>query len=376
MRVLHVIDSAGLYGAENVILELMSIQKKLDVEPALLSIGKTGVGQKDIEAFAIKRGLETHALRFRDGLNVRGAFRIIAKAKEIKTDLIHSHGYKGNILLNVFPKKIRRIPVISTIHGWTNTKIFTNLWFYHLVELICLKNCEKLTSVSGSILNNKLIKLLTLKPVVIHNGIPKLNFNNIAFIKKYPVIANYCKRSFTVTTIGRLSGEKGHEILIKAIAALKKKGLSINLVIFGEGPRRAFLDEMIYRENVGENVILAGYNPEACFLLPLFDIFILPSLTEGLPLTLLEALQAGVPIIATKVGEVPKVLQNGRYGNLVAPGDWRELIQAIEKMCNSYPKALDSAIEAKEMVLNTYTVESMAKNYLTEYRKVLNNITH
>ena len=121
MKVLHVIDSGGLYGAEVMLLNLMSEQVAMGLEPILASIGDPGITEKPLETEAIRRGLPVKVFRMRPGPNVWGALKILRFARSELVGLLHSHGYKGNILFGLMPRMLRRIPMVATVHGWTWT---------------------------------------------------------------------------------------------------------------------------------------------------------------------------------------------------------------------------------------------------------------
>lgn len=371
MRILHVIDSAGLHGAETVLLNLMDSQKKMGLHPALLSLGDTAVGPKDIEIEAEKRGLEAHVLRFRNGLNLKGTLKILKSARSLRADIIHSHGYKGNILLGIVPSSFRKIPVITTLHGWTSIHSFSKIGLYKMLDSIAIRNLDGVVAVSSSILEHRIIKILKIHPVVIHNGIPALHFDEKDFKSEFPEIAAKCKNRFKMVFIGRLSPEKGVDVLIKAVAGMVNRGFDVTLVIIGEGNERPRLAQLINNSNLSDRVFLLGYHDSAHCFLPYFDVFVLPSFTEGLPITLLEAMQAGTPIVATRVGEVPKVLEGGRYGQVVASGDPERLARAIEEVYKNREEVKAKTLAAKQFVISDYSVENMAKRYVEEYLKVL-----
>ena len=130
MKILHVIDSQGLYGAERVILSLMLEQGAMGLETHLCSIGNRNAGEKAIETEASRRGLRVRKMRMRDGPNIAGGLAITRFARREGFDLLHSHGYKSNILLGFIPKRLRGIPLVSTIHGWTSTQRFSKIGLY------------------------------------------------------------------------------------------------------------------------------------------------------------------------------------------------------------------------------------------------------
>src|SRR6186713_1144813 len=134
MRILHTIDSLGIYGAETVLLNLAEAQSLQGHTPVLLSIGNPDCAPKAIETAAAARGIECIPFRMRDGLNLKGASALLQKANEQRIDVIHSHGYKTNILLGLTDKPGNAPPVVSTLHGWTAKKTFSKLGLYRLLD--------------------------------------------------------------------------------------------------------------------------------------------------------------------------------------------------------------------------------------------------
>ena len=132
--------------------------------------------------------------------------------------------------------------------------------------------------------------------------------------------------------LGRLSEEKGLVHLIEAIAAMRSATTPVRLLLVGDGPQRAALERQVRALGLGGLVVFAGFQTDAETWLPAFDIFALPSLTEGTPMALLEAMAAGVPVIASAVGGVPKVVTDGVNGLLVPPADVAALVGGLQTL--------------------------------------------
>ncbi len=376
MRILHVIDSAGLYGAEIVVLYLMEYQKKIGLDPILVSLGCFNEGQKDIEIEAIKRKIETLTLRFKSGINLGAAKEILRLSQSLNVDIIHSHGYKGNIFLGLISRRLRKIPVITTIHGWTSTRLFSKMSIYQIIDMIALKNIDKVISVTSAVHNRWLLKLLGVHPVVINNGIERLSFTAEDFSAEFPEIAKKCQGQFNMLSIGRLTKEKGFEVLIQAVERISKQGLKINLIIIGDGNEKPQLLQLIKRLNLSDRIFLLGYQNNAFRFIPFFDVYVISSYTEGLPITLLEAIQSGIPIVATQVGEIPKLIEHGKFGELVPPGDAQALAAAIEKVYRNMKQAKEKAIFAKKRVLEEYGLEKMTNEYIKQYNELIFKDNH
>lgn len=369
MKILHVIDSEGIYGAEMVLLNLMEEQKKLGYDPWLCSIGSKKVSEKDLEREARKKSLKVKAFRFRNGPNMFGAYKILAFAQHTKFDIIHSHGYKSNILLGFIPRAIRKIPLIATIHGWTNTRTLSRMKIYEWFDLKSLKRIDAVIAVSQAMLSNP--KFAGMNVLVINNGILSQNAKSLPISADDP-IRTFCKSGFIIGSIGRLSEEKGHKYLINAFKLLLEKKRDVKLVIIGEGPERQCLEDHARKLGIVEHLFLPGYISNAWFFIRFFNVFVLPSLTEGMPITILEAMQAGATIVATEVGGVPELLGYGAAGFLVKPKDDKALADAIESTWQQPGTCADLSNNARMLFGSKYSREMMAEKYREIYDKVIN----
>lgn len=366
LKVLHVIDSDGLYGAEVMLLNLMEEHKKMSLHPILLSI-EGQVNRNGLRAEAKKRGIEAVGLQLSRGYSISKALKIIQCAKDKAVNLIHSHGYKGNILAGSLPRSTRKIPIVSTIHGWTATNKFSKIWFYSMLDRFFLRRMDAVFYVNGSMsrIGGRA------KGFVVENGIPELKFDHASALESDSLVREFVSNSFIIGTICRLSEEKGLKHLIKAIRLLSDKHSDIKAIIIGEGPLEGQLRRIISDEALSDKILLAGYREAAFNYLPLFNIFALPSLTEGLPITLLEAMQAEVPIIATRVGGIPSLLEEGKLGLMVEPADAQALADAVEVLRSSPDVATTMVKKARQAALVKYSSRSMAEEYLKAYEDIL-----
>jgi len=150
MKILHLIDSGGLYGAESVLLTLMEGQRALGLQPVLGSMGDHGQGEKPIEVEARRRRLDVIALRARDAVLPVGAFRLVSTIRRGGFDVVHSHGYKPSILLALVPRSFRRFPVVATVHGWCAGPGWSRLAGYEGLERRILHRLDASVFVAAS----------------------------------------------------------------------------------------------------------------------------------------------------------------------------------------------------------------------------------
>lgn len=366
MKILHVIDSAGIYGAEVMLLNLMREQKKQGEQPILLGIESESVeNPPDIVKEATRDGIQVVRMSMKRGYNKEDAFRIIACAESNKIDLIHSHGYKSDILLGFMSRQNRKIPTISTVHGWISVRMLTKIWLYNFFDKIALRRLDAIVYVNPTASN----VVRHRNPFYVENGIPECDFSLEEGIDSF--FNHTDQKQIIIGSISRLSEEKGLIFLLKAAKELLDFGLNIKLAVIGEGKLRDEYEKFISQHNLEDKVRILGYKPNAYKYLRLFDIFVIPSLTEGLPITLLEAMQSEIPIVATKVGAIPHVLENGKYGKLVNPANIDELSNAISLIIKSPEESLKVAKQARIHANKSFSCAQMAIKYSEIYRKVV-----
>jgi glycosyltransferase involved in cell wall biosynthesis len=365
MRILHFVDSGGLYGAEVVLLSLATVQQRLGHSPALVSIGSANSGEKPIEQEATRRGIPVHAVRMTDGPNLSGALRLMDLARRQRADVLHSHGYKPDILLGLLPKRFRPAPLVATVHGYTHGRGLDRMRLYKWLDLRALRRFDRVVLVHSGMRAIRGIDTLEESRVrVIENGLPDPGPLASGLD---PRLVAFCQGT-VVGAIGRLSPEKGFDRLIEAFSQLAAGGSKAKLVILGEGSERGTLERAIAEKGLTGRVLMPGF-VDGPRHLSLFSVFVLPSLTEGLPISLLEAMRAGVPVVATKVGAVPAVLGDD-CGLLVERDDVIGLTRALERVLTDAPLTAD-LVRASASRVRAFSSDRMVARYLDAYAELI-----
>ena len=368
IKVLHLIDSGGLYGAEKMLLSLCEEQKSQGLAPTILSCGLPGELQKPLEAEAVSQDIDVFPWRMKAGLNIWQMYHLLSWAKGKNYQIFHSHGYKFNILIALLYPLAKKFKLVTTVHGYVQAKKWTPMWLYELLDKMALRVFDKVVLVSQKMLEIPAIKNISeARRTVISNGISTA-FSNAELDA---TISNYCEKfSFRAVAVGRLSQEKGFDYLINAIALLFKKHPLMKeqfcLTIFGEGPKKSELQTLITDLSLDENIRLAGYCSNVSDILPHFELLVMPSLTEGLPITLLEAMRAKCPILASAVGGIPNLL-NADSAYLVETGSSEKLAFELERVITEGGMSI-KAEKAYLKFREEYTSEVMAKSYLAVYQ--------
>jgi len=173
----------------------------------------------------------------------------------------------------------------------------------------------------------------------------------------------YILNSILIGTIANLYKNKGLEFLVKTMSVIKGQMSNVTLMIIGDGPERKNLEKLIKKYKLKNNVFLLGAIPDAYKYLKALDLFVLPSIKEGQPWVILEAMAAEVPIVATNIAGIPEMIENGKSGLLVEPADPAALANAIEKMLAHPSLAQECIKNASIVVKEKFNItEMMEKN--------------
>jgi glycosyltransferase involved in cell wall biosynthesis len=370
MKVLHVIDSGGLYGAEQVLLTLMSETVRSGAGVALASIATPGLPEKPLEKEARRRGLDVRRETMGAGADLRAAAALASAARASGFDLVHTHGYKANTLIAGQPRRRRGLPAVATLHGWTASTRFSRMGLYQMVERIALRSADRVVAVSDAMaarwgLRGRYGERLR----IIHNGVTagRASPGGAGLPDRF---RGFVAGRPSIFAAGRLSREKGFDVLVDALAMLRGGGVDACLVLAGDGELRGELAARIEARALSDAVQMPGYLPDSGSLMPHFDVLAIPSRSEGLPIVLLEALLAGVPVAATAVGEIPAVLSSCDAGGCAAPGDASSLAARLRALLTQPPdgERLDAIARR---AAQRYSAGSMASAYRSLYEELL-----
>jgi sugar transferase (PEP-CTERM/EpsH1 system associated) len=180
---------------------------------------------------------------------------------------------------------------------------------------------------------------------------------------------------FVVGTVGRLQPVKDHVSLVRAFAAalaLCPEGMKeARLVIAGEGSERSAVESRIAESGLQQRVKLLGARDDIPDVLRDMELFVLPSLAEGISNTILEAMASGLPVLATRVGGNSELVEDGRAGSLVSAGDWRAMAEQIAAYADDRARLAAEGRAAREIALRRYSMQAMVEGYLALYDRLV-----
>jgi glycosyltransferase involved in cell wall biosynthesis len=372
MRILHLIHSEGVYGAELILLYLAREQQQQGHEPFIGSMRDPGTPETPFEALAGSWGLTVVPIRILPRPTPAVIRTLLGISRSLQAAVLHSHGYKANILLGPL-RRGKRPPMVSTLHGWTASRTLSFLWLYERLDRWALGHVDAVVVVTHAMLKLPALRAAAGKVHLIENGIPALatRMADLALSGAAEVprsLVEFTRRRPTMVAIGRLSAEKGFASLIEAFGrANRAHGDAHQLLLVGEGSERAALAQRIAALGLQDHAWLAGYVAGADRLLETAAGFVMSSRTEGMLVVLMEALQWGVPIVATAVGAIPELLQDGRAGELVAPDDVGALTRALAALM---ARTAAAAVEPRAGLPGHFSSGRMARDYLRLYEAI------
>jgi glycosyltransferase involved in cell wall biosynthesis len=364
VKVLQLISSGGYYGAENMLLNLCASQQKAGCENTLMLFYNVHVPNVEFYERARRRGLSVRMVHCQGRADWRAVRQIEECIQEDGIDLLHTHGYKADLYGYVAARRSGK-PIVATCHNWVGGT--AALGIYNHLDRMALKRFQGLAAVSDSVAQRLLDSGVAAKKIrTIANGIDVERFE-----RALPSPALDFEGNKVVGMVARLDLQKGFEYLLRAAHALCGAFPALKVVIVGEGPDRQAIESMIQRFGLQSNVILAGQHSDMPAIYAAMDIFVLPSLNEGLPMTILEAMAASRPVIATRVGAIPSVIKDGETGLLVDPGDINGLRDALTRLLTDSDLCRRIGSAGHDWVSRNYTSEVMALKYREMYNEVL-----
>lgn len=370
VNILQLRSSIGFYGAENVIIEIARSISSSRYNTIIGILENRHNPHTELAAIAQHHNLTSKILPCpgRFSQKVAKALRQFLFKQEIK--IVHTHDYKADFYaaLATCNSRIKRV---ATIHPWLGTDRHIKAKAYAALDKQVLRLFHRLVAISAE-MYAELVQygLPTSKLVTIENGIDLRRFTS-------GINRNDARKEFglppcatVIGTIGRLSEEKGHALLIQVAAWLAADFPNLIIMIVGDGPLRWQLSNQVEALGLQKHIVFTGVRSDIPRTLAAMDLFVLPSFTEGLPMTLLEAMAAGKPIVATAAGSIPRIIHHQENGVIIPPREARPLYEALSFLIQrpSFASCLASRAQADVQV---FSAKEMGNKYITLYDELL-----
>jgi glycosyltransferase involved in cell wall biosynthesis len=367
VKILHFISSGGFFGAENVLLNIAQSFNNDNYVSLIAAIRDARSPNVEIIERAKSLGLPTHIFESQGRIDLKTIKELKKYLIENKIDILHTHNYKSDII-GALAAKDTGIALISTAHGFTdmNSKVS---WYERLDQWFLKKYFKRTIVVTDQMLRN----FPSDKRRIISNGINIKKFETAAHdrerIRREYGIAD---ADLLIGTVGRLSVEKNQALFLSALLGILQEHRHVKVMIIGDGPEGDALKGFVKASGLEQKVLFTGLISDPAPFYQAFDIFVLSSLTEGVPLTLLEAMASKVPVVATKVGGIPQIISDGVTGLLVESQNASQLREAISTLICDSSKRERFKEAAFNFAKENYSLDRMNWLYHEVYQEVLN----
>ncbi|MGH8883792.1 MAG: glycosyltransferase [Egibacteraceae bacterium] len=335
IRVLWLTKGLGRGGIEQLLsLSAAYIDRaRFDVEVAYLLAWKDAF-VPELE----RRGIETHCLGMRHNADLSWIRRLRSLARERQFDLVHTHSPYPAVAARI-ALGAARAPLLHTEHNvWPRYR-----WPTYAANAATYQRNAAVLAVSRPVAESirppRWMPWVAVPALqVVHHGIDesRVRWGPDARAEARRTL-DLDEEELVLGTVGNFTPKKDHHSLLTAFAMLPDLGSPTRLVLVGAGPLEDELRRQVVRKDLGERVVFTGSRDDVQALLPAFDVFVLSSVYEGLSIALLEAMAAGLPSVATRVGGIPDALTDGVDGLLVAPRDPEALATAISSLLRNEP---------------------------------------
>lgn len=306
-----------------------------------------------------------------DYLRVPRCFKLVWRALNNRGfDLLHTHGYFADIV-GIPVARLIGLPSLSTCHGYISSTWKVTL--YNAFDRIALKLATQVLAVSEA-LQHELVDfgLSPNRIRVLVNAVGSIENSRLTQTRREArrKSLGIGGADFVVGYVGRLSTEKGLTHLLASCAELVAFGVPLRALIIGDGPQRNELEQLSRQLGLGDRIVFAGFQEDVAQWLSCMDVFVLPSLTEGTPMALLEAMAGAVPAVASAVGGVPSIIEHGKSGLLVSPGNAGEISDAVLALYKDLEMRQTLAKNAFGLVRSQYGVTEWISQMETIYRSL------
>jgi sugar transferase (PEP-CTERM/EpsH1 system associated) len=366
IKVMHIIEDLENGGAERVLVTLASGLDPQRFRPLVCCLTKKGRMAVELEA----RGIPVVTINKRPKLDLAMLFRLCKLMREQKIDIVHTHVFTANFwgrLAAIFAN----VPVLITHEHSTFT---VDNRFRRWIENVLIRRTNRVITVSEN-LRRRLVSEGRLPPnvvVTIHNGL-HLQPQSSDEAKRAQLRRELGLEKFdhVIGTVGRLEPRKNYPLLLEAIAMLLARHPRAALLMIGSGPEKEKLQQQAHNLGISGQVVFTGYRSDISGLLGLMSTFCLSSTTEGISMAILEAMAAGVPVVATQVGGNVEIIPDRQHGILVPSGDVAALANALSETLSNQDAAIKMAKHGQARICEFFSEQHMIQRIEALYMQCL-----
>jgi glycosyltransferase involved in cell wall biosynthesis len=373
IRIVYMIDALGFGGAEH---QLVCFLRHLNPDRYAPTVCVLSVRQGNMNADEIRQsGIDVELIPVRRLLDPQGFKRLKQHLRARQPAIVHTHLDFSTILGGTACRRLG-IPHVATLHTMEQPPRHSRaMWRQRFFYRSLNRSCDQVISVSQSVREHHLTRsgLDPGKVVTIHNGIDTQPFTcrNQAEREAVRRSLNIPSDAPVITAVAVLRPAKGVQHLIDALPTMMQAVPEIRLLVVGSGPNEPALRTQAGALGVAERITFTGHRDDVPRLLTASDLFVLPTLRDSLPTVIIEAMAAGTPVVASDVGGVSEMIEDGVTGLLVPPSDPSKLADACLRLLNQ-PKLSSSIAQAARHAANQrFGIDVHVKRVTEVYEKLL-----
>lgn len=366
MTILFLISSEGYYGVENMIVTLARHLSQLGCQCVVGVFCNSHSPHTEVAEQAQRQGLTVEIVRCKGRWDWKAVAQIRKLLVKHNVDILHPHGYKADVYAYAASWR-NRVALLATSHNWPSELLTMRV--YAALDRLVLRKFDKVIVVSDVV--GDILRRWGVAPdhvSNIFNGVDIENFQSSSAVQRNEFATD---GQSLVGFVGRFVPEKGGALLLRAAQQVLAIRPKTKFVLVGEGPSRKEWETIATQLGIRERVSFAGVRDDMPGIYASLDIVVLPSLIEALPMCLLEAMAAGRPVIATRVGAIPRLIQSGKNGLLLDPGDVNGLAAAILRLLGDPELARRLGESGRAHVAHHFSAAAMARSYIGHYQQLL-----
>lgn len=349
IKILYLFVSLNYGGAETALFRNLKGLDRDVYEPCVVSIEKKGAVGEEIERLGVEVIYLNDKARLFSPALMMNVLKIL---KERKPDILQASLFYANFYGRMAAIFSRPKAVIIEEHS-----MYTEKKFYHvLIDKLLSIFTDKIIVCSRSVLDFTISqeKIGKDKFFLIYNAVDSKRFDIPASRAELRKKYGFSQNDFIVGTVGMVIPKKGHRFLIEAASSLKSSIPPLKVLIVGDGEERCALEKLVRSEGLSGRVVFTGERRDVPELMKTMDIFVLPSLQEGFPITILEAMYTGLPVVASDISGIPEIIEDGANGSLIPPSDVDSLKENIAALYKDADTRERYASNAREKIESGY----------------------
>ena len=366
-KILHIIGGGEIGGAEELVFTLLKM-----TDPSRYEVHLVCLCQGPFAHLVKKEGFPVLTIPMRHRMDISKIKPVRNYIREQQIDLIHTHGVRANLIGRPAAER-ENIPVVTTFHSMLHYD-YDAPWKVAMARFLTMHGnhyTNRFIAISQAIKEDLLdMHIPADKIQVIHSGLDVSKFTSTQNPDMIRQQFGLDSDRLTFTMVARFHPVKGLRYFLQAARLLLDAGIKAQFLLIGEGLYRPELEAQVRDLGIDSFVHMPGYYRQVEDVYRISDVLCVPSLMEGLGLVILEAMYFGVPVIASSVGGIPELIEDGKSGILIPPADVQACYNAMYKLAGNQDLAQSLTWQGKERVKD-FTIENMARQVEECYSELL-----